>query len=258
MRPPFPGMDPWLEHPDIWPDVHNSLIGAIRDAMAPKVAPKYFIGLQERTYQVDDGVLSLWGVPDLAVSPSEVRPANGGAARRQPEAEGGVGVRQVKVPTRAVLRETFLEVRRVGKGRLVTIIEVLSPANKAPGPGRRQYLKKRRRVFESGTNLVEIDLLRGGKPMPLDRGGAPGDYRVLVSREPDRPTATLHYFGLRDAIPPIPLPLLPGDAEPMIDLGPILHAMYERARFDLRLRYDRPPLPPLDDDDDAWARGLTA
>ena len=256
MRPPFPGMDPWLEHTDIWPDVHNSLIAAIRDAMAPQVAPKYYIGLQERTFQIDDGTLALWGIPDLAVSQTEARPTNGGGPRRQPAAGGSVGLKRVKLQTRAILRETFLEVRRVGKGKLVTIVEVLSPANKLPGPGRKQYLKKRRRVFESGTNLVEIDLLRGGKPMPLESGGAPGDYRVLVSREPERPSASLHYFGLRDSIPPIPLPLLPGEAEPPIDLGPILHAMYDRARFDLRLRYDRPPLPPLTDEDAAWARGL--
>ncbi len=25
MRPPFPGMDPWLESLGLWPNVHNSL-----------------------------------------------------------------------------------------------------------------------------------------------------------------------------------------------------------------------------------------
>ena len=49
MRPPFPGMDPWLEHPDLWPDVHNSLIMSIRDALAPLVIPRYFVGVESRT-----------------------------------------------------------------------------------------------------------------------------------------------------------------------------------------------------------------
>ena len=31
MRPPFPGMDPWLEDLKLWLDLHNSLITAIRD-----------------------------------------------------------------------------------------------------------------------------------------------------------------------------------------------------------------------------------
>ncbi len=44
MRPPFPGMDPWLENPIIWPGVHNWLITAIADDLAPKLAPRYFVG----------------------------------------------------------------------------------------------------------------------------------------------------------------------------------------------------------------------
>ncbi len=54
MRPPFPGMDPWLENPTIWPDVHNSLIAAIRDVLAPVVQPRYFVGVESRT---DDPLL---------------------------------------------------------------------------------------------------------------------------------------------------------------------------------------------------------
>src|SRR5262249_55910002 len=49
MRPQFPGMDPWLEHPDLWPDVHNSLIVSIRDALSPLVRPRYFVGVESRT-----------------------------------------------------------------------------------------------------------------------------------------------------------------------------------------------------------------
>ena len=49
MRPPFPGMDPWLEDPTLWPDVHNSLITSIRDVLAPQLRPRYFVGLESRT-----------------------------------------------------------------------------------------------------------------------------------------------------------------------------------------------------------------
>ncbi len=82
------------------------------------------------------------------------------------------------------------------------------------------------------------------------------DYRILVSRGGQRPRAQLYAFNLRQSIPTFPLPLLPGDAEPPVDLGAILHALYERARFDLRLDYARPPVPSLDDEDAAWAREL--
>jgi hypothetical protein len=50
MNTPFPGMDPYLEHPHLWADVHDSLIAAIRDELVPLVAPKYYVGLQRHTY----------------------------------------------------------------------------------------------------------------------------------------------------------------------------------------------------------------
>ena len=49
MRPPFPGMDPWLENPTLWPGVHNWLITAIADDSRPKLAPRYFVGVESRT-----------------------------------------------------------------------------------------------------------------------------------------------------------------------------------------------------------------
>ena len=66
----------------------------------------------------------------------------------------------------------------------------------------------------------------------------------------------LHAWGVREKIPTFVLPLSTGDAEPIVDLGDVLHALYERARFDLRLDYTRPPVPPLGDDDSAWALSL--
>ena len=60
MRPPFPGMDPWLEHPAIWPDVHNRLITAIADDLAPRLAPKYFVGVEQRVYLWCPGSPTSW------------------------------------------------------------------------------------------------------------------------------------------------------------------------------------------------------
>ena len=44
---------------------------------------------------------------------------------------------------------------------------------------------------------------------------------------------------------PFPLPLLPGDEEPLVELGTIFHALYQRARYDLSLDYTQPPVPPI-------------
>ena len=152
--------------------------------------------------------------------------------------------------------ENFLEIREVHTGKLVTILELLSPVNKLNDEGRQQYLQKRSHILLSQTNLVEIDLLRAGNPMPVVGQPVASDYRILVSRAWQRPRAQLYPFNLQQPIPLFPLPLLRQDDPPEVDLGAILHALYERARFDLRLDYTQPPVPPLEAEDAAWAGEL--
>lgn len=262
MRLPFPGMDPWLEHPGLWPGVHNSLIAAIRDDLASKVAPRYFVDIDQHTY-----ISSTAG--DVAAIRPDVLVGRSASKRRHPrprrapavaaESEAGVIAVDVEVPVEVRFDEWYLEVRTVSRNKLVTVIEVLSPTNKSGGPGRKEYLRKRRRILQTETSLVEIDLLRAGRPMPLaNEPSVQSDYRILISRGATRPRANLYAFGLRHPIPSIPIPLLPNDPEPSLDLNAVLHALYDRARFDLRLDYTKPPSPPLDEEAAAWANGVLA
>jgi Protein of unknown function (DUF4058) len=52
MLNPFPGMNPYLEHPELWHQVHNRLIVGIAGAIAEQVAPKYFVSIEQRIYQI--------------------------------------------------------------------------------------------------------------------------------------------------------------------------------------------------------------
>lgn len=235
MQCPFPGMDPYLERADLWPDVHTSLIAAIRDALAPQLAPRYTVHVEERMYTLLRAA-PLAGRADVAVQV------------REPAAE----VLEVDVPLEEEIVERYLEVHEARQGRLVTMVEILSPANKI-GAGRRKYLRKRERILETLTHLVEIDLLRAGAPMSVSRK-VESAYRLLISRGDTRPRARLYLFGVRQPIPSFPLPLLPGDAEPLVNLNDLLHSLYTRARYDLRVDYTRPPDPSLNDADAAWAR----
>jgi hypothetical protein len=250
MPSPFPGMDPYLEHPSLWPDVHNSLITAIRDALTPLVAPRYYIGLERRTHLLKPDDVVFIGRPDVAVISHRPSPQ----PATLPLAE--IGVLEVEVPMNDEVSENFLQVHEVRTGKLVTIMELLSPANKLHEEGRKQYQQKRDHVLWSQTNLVEVDLLRAGEPMPILGQEVESDYRILISRGWQRPRGQLYPFNLRQPIPVFPLPLLRQDESPMVDLGAILHALYDRARFDLRLDYARPPVPPLSDEDAAWAKEL--
>jgi hypothetical protein len=74
----------------------------------------------------------------------------------------------------------------------------------------------------------------------------------------ERPRARLLPFGLRDPIPSLAIPLRRGDDEPSIDLGTILAAVYDRAAYDLRIRYGERAEPPLTAEDAAWAAGIVS
>jgi hypothetical protein len=250
MKCPFPGMDPWLEHPALWPDVHDSLIAAIRDEITPLVSPKYYVALGRRTYLLQPEDLLFVGRPDVAVA-SRSPPAASRAPAR--EAAGAV---DVEVAVSDEVSENYLEIHDVETGALVTALEILSPANKLHRQHREDYERKRQRILDSRTNLVEVDLLREGRPMPLAGSCPESDYRILVSRGWTRPRAKLYALSLRQPIPAIPVPLARGEEEPELRLNEVLHGLYGRARFDLRLRYDRPPEPTLGEEDAAWARRL--
>jgi hypothetical protein len=153
-----------------------------------------------------------------------------------------------------MVRETYLEVRSVpAGGEVVTVVELLSPGNKRPGTGRRLYLEKREEILITRTSLVEIDLLRSGDRMPTRGPEMTADYRILVSRSYRRPKADLIAFGVRDEIPKFPLPLRRDEEEPLVDLGRVLHALYDRASYDLRIDYGRESVPPLSAEDAKWA-----
>lgn len=243
-------MDPYLEHPALWPDVHNSLITAIRDDLAPQLAPDYYVGIERRAYLLKPDDVVFVGRPNIAIIPRQPSTPR----KLLPLAE--TGVIDVELPMNEEVGENFLEIHEVTTGKLVTILELLSPVNKLHAEGRREYEEKRDYIFKSRTNLVEIDLLRAGQPMPVISKQVQSDYRILVSRSWQRPRAQLYFFNLRQPIPSFTLPLQQGEVEPFLNLGPILHALYTRARFDLRLDYTQPPVPPLSPEDTAWANEL--
>jgi hypothetical protein len=250
MESPFPGMDPYLEHPSLWPDAHNRLIAALADDLSERVAPRYYVGLERRTYLLKADDLVFVGRPDIALA------AAAEVSGLAPQPATSVTVLEVEVPMQDEVSENFLEIHEVKTGKLVTVLELLAPVNKLHKQGREEYERKRGYVFRSWTNLVEIDLLRAGDPMPVVGAQVQSDYRILVSRGIQRPRASLIAFTLRQPIPTFRLPLLPDDDEPEVALNRILHALYRRARFDLRLDYTQPPIPPLAEADAAWAQEL--
>ena len=154
------------------------------------------------------------------------------------------------------VRESYLEVRDVATNEAVTVVEILLPTNKRPGEGRRLYETKRLEVLGTRSHLLEIDLLRGGEPMRMWGDGRDSHYRILLSRAERRPRADLYAFNLQDPIPSFSLPLRVGDDEPVVELGALLHALYDRAGYDLAVDYNAETVPSLEGDDATWADSL--
>ncbi len=251
MPSPFPGMDPYLEHPDLWVGLHNQLIVAIAQSLNAQLRPRYWVSVEGRTYVTTPDATDFLGRPDAMVLPKplhEPSPAYDSAIAIQP--------RVVELPMPDEITETFLRVRQLPSREIVTVIEVLSPTNKRHGEGRRMYEEKREQTLRSRTHLVEIDLLRAGQPMLFRGNGHDSHYRILISRAHRRPRAELYAFSVRDPIPAFRLPLLPGDAEPLLDLGALAHRVYDQGGFDLEINYQDAPVPPLEGEDAAWADQL--
>ncbi len=259
-------MNPYLEHPAIWPAVHTNLIVSLQDALVPLLRPRYYVTVQLRVYEVDraDLAVDLVGAGDVMVSRGRTSGGNGRTAASEPATRGGErpGVLLVELPAPVEIQERYLEIRVPQTHDLITTIEVLSPTNKRPGRGRQQYEAKRRQIAETLTNLVEIDLVRAEEPLPVLRDGAllsrdlAGDYRVLVSRGAQRHRAELYTVSIRDPLPTLPVPLRPGEAEPEIDLQATVEAVYERGGYDLLVDYRDTPVPPLAPADAEWADHL--
>jgi len=251
MAYPFPGMNPYLEHRDVWHDFHQRIVPRIGDSLASMIRPRYFVKVDENVYihQLTPDERALLGRPDVAIAGGDSSASSrGGAATIEPLAEG------LLLPVEDQIREPFLEIFDSETRELITVIELLSPTNKRPGADRDQYLAKRKLILAGTSHLVEIDLLRGGARPEIE--GLPDcDYAVMVSRCEQRPRVGLWPVRLRERLPKIPIPLAGDDPDVSIDLQELLETQFEAAGYEDYV-YKHTPQPPLHPDDLAWANDL--
>lgn len=246
MPSPFPGMDPYLEAPWLWPDVHAGLIVACQELLNRQLRPKYVARVESRVYieGEDDPARKEFFVPDLRVARQK-----GSAKPARVKVAAGITEPVVVTDDAGLeIRESLLEVVALDSRTVVTVIEVLSPSNKLRGAeGRESYLKKRSEVMGSDTHWVEIDLLRRGEHLSLRRHLAPHDYLVYVSPAAMRPKGHAWPVRLDEPLPTIGVPLRPPDPDAALSLQEALTTVYERAALDLSVDSTAeltPPLPP--------------
>ncbi len=262
MPSPFPGMDPYLEHPEIFPDLHSSLNFCLREALQAQLLPPYYAVIGRRAW-----IEVSWRYiePDVHVlhrSRTGLSPNPGGVA----VATRGRSRRTIVHVPHDERKEEFIEIyaRQGSDKRLVTAIEVLSLANKTPGEhGRDLYRRKQRELLESQVNLVEIDLLRSGEhttavPLRLAVAEAgPFDYHVCVHQFDNLEDYTVYPNRIEEPLPEIDIPLLPGSDPAVVDLQMVLDRCYAAGPYAYEVDYlETLPIPALPPAMAQWAGEL--
>ena len=252
-KSPFPGLDPYLElH---WGDVHHRLIQYSSDAIQPALPEDLLARVEERVYVESDAGRVRSIVPDAHVV--EWHPATAGTAVMTVNEVAVAEPACTVLEDLAEFTEGYIEIRERDGGRVVTVIEFLSPANKAGGDGTVLYLKKQTQVLRSDSSLVEIDLVRVGRRVLAVRPfqipeRVRNDYLACIRRGWLPEQRDLYAFALRAPLPILGIPLRAHEPYVPLDLQMLVDQCYRHGRYD-RLDYTAEPDPPLRPDDTAWA-----
>ncbi len=216
MPSPFPGMDPYLEDETLWPAFHHQLVTCLYQIVLPGLVDRYRARVGQRRYTTEQPLFT-----------SIVRQEH---------------------------QEEFIEIRQRSDGRLVTLIDVVSPGNRTTEAGRQAYLQKRRESKASGSNLVEIDLVLQGQPMlDYSREGLPDwDYAVTVTRSAHPDRFEIYTANLQKRLPRFRLPLAGDERDTVVDLHTTFARSYDQGGFSARIDYQRDPATTLNEDDKRW------
>lgn len=218
MPSPFPGMDPYLECPKYWTAFQHQLLSCLLQILHPGLENRYRTRTTTRAYHSETPLFT------------------------------------------SIIREDHVEevgeVRNKSDGRLVTLIEVVNPANKTTAAGRAAYLEKRREAVLSRAGIVEIDLVLQGKPtLSYSREGLPEfDYAVTVTRATTPERYEIYTATLAKRLPKFKLPLALDDRDSLMDLQAAFARAYELGSFSSLIDYNSPPPPdvPLSQENRRW------
>lgn len=250
MKSPFPGMDPYIEAR--WRDLHIQLIVHSCKQLQRQFGDDVVARIGERL--VADGIGGHLTV--VATKPSSTENECG------LECVAALAEPIVLAVRSEPITERFIEIQDITTGgRVITVIEFLSPSNKLPGDGLRQYRQKQEECCNAKVNLVEIDLIRTGYRTLLCHQWATARkyddmYQISIWRAAWGSQVELYPLSLRKPLPAVRIPLRPTDKDAVLSLQPILDECYADARYDRTTDYSKPLDPPLNEADAAWTGEL--
>jgi hypothetical protein len=213
-------MDPYLEGEQLWPVFQHQLVACLYQILLPNVADRYRARVAQRHYVIE-----------MPLFTSVIREEHS---------------------------EEYVEIRQRGDSRLVTLLDVVSPANKLTATGRTAYLDTRRAAKLAGASLVEIDLVIQGAPtLEFSRDGLPDwDYAVTVTRSTKPETFEIYTATLQKRLPKFRLPLASDDRDTVLDLQAGFARCYDLNGYASRICYQAAPPVALADEDRTWLNEL--
>ena len=220
MPSPFPGMDPYLEDEKLWPLFQHQLVNSLYQILLPSLVDRYRARIGQRHYCTEQALFT-----------SVIREEH---------------------------HEEFIEIRQRTDGRLITLLDVVSPTNKLNETGRNAYLDKRAEGKSVNANLVELDLILQGQPtLEYSRDGLPDwDYAVTVTRPAQSERYEIYTSTLQKKLPRFRLPLAADDRDTVLDLHAAFTRSYDQGSFASQIDYKREPATPLKDEDRQWIDAL--
>lgn len=258
MPSPFPGMDPWIESPTHWANMHRHMMTEITLRLNRELTDAFVAVMDENVYLLPASEKYL---PDVTVRRT---PSFAAAAPHSPSVllasrREATTALEIVEETEEV-REPFVKVLTTHDDRrVVTVIEILSPVNKI-GAGREQYRKKQLDMLEGDVHLLEIDLLRAGQHTVaappasiLRRYGMAWDYVISLHRARTGNRYACWPFTLYDSLPVVDVPLTVGYSDIPLDTGAIFATCYDGGAFRRSVDYSQPPTPRLKPSDMQWA-----
>jgi hypothetical protein len=231
----------------IFHDFHHAWIEELKRALNRGILPADYYALAEQhAGGLGPDVLTLQGVrEDFGSGSTGTAPSSGGgvvlaAPKLQPTAETDMAFYRRK--------QSSIAIRHVSGDRIVAVVEVVSPANKAGRHGLRAFVEKAAELLDKQIHLLILDLFPPGKRDPQGIHGEIWD--DIAGQEytapPDGPLTLVSYesaLGVRayvvhlavgDVLADMPLFLEPGKA-----VSVPLEATYRAAFAEVPQRWRR-------------------
>jgi hypothetical protein len=246
-------MDPYLEQ--FWGDIHTRFMVYACDRLNDQLPAELQARVEESlTVDLENGWRTVY--TDVRVVQDRV----GEAAVRSADLATVAKPCFIPLPSEPPTQRHVEIVDPNSGGKVITVLELLNPANKIGESGRRAYREKQREYLDARVNLVEIDLLREGAHLvAVPDVLIPAEYRkpylICVRRAAGPRGAELYHASLREPLPAVRIPLRETDPDAVLSLQSLIGECYQRGRY-ATIDYHIEPVPRLSDEDERWTDPL--